>query len=79
MLPNGNGGWIPLCERDELAGDPRLTRYHELVLVGVPIFIEQSLKVDDLVRLMGFRPKTTPLHMDLYAHFGCRRYTSTCT
>ena len=79
MLPDGNGGWICLGERDNLAGDPQLTWHHELVFVGAPIFMEKPLMVDDLVRLMGCRPKTTPFHTDLYVHFGCRRYTSTHT
>ena len=79
MLPNGNGGWISVCERDKLANDPRLTRYHELVLTCAPIVFEKSLKVDNWGRLVGLRPKMAPFHLDLYVHFGCRGYTSTRT
>jgi hypothetical protein len=61
---------------DQLVGS-RLTGYRELVLVGAPIMIEQSLKVDHFAALSVLRPKemTAPC-LDLRAHVRCRRNTS---
>jgi len=69
----------PLCQIQADSWKLRLTGYRGLVRFGGLILIEKFLEVNQLASLFLLRPRSmTPLHLDLHAHLGSRRNTSTC-
>jgi len=51
-----------------------LTQYGKLVVVGAPVIVEKTIKVNDFARLSVRCPKRmTVLHSDLNADLGCWR------
>jgi hypothetical protein len=78
MLPYGNS----ICEfsisYEWTISRPRLTRYCKLVLVCVPITIEECFNIDLIASLVPLCPRVIGFsHSGVHAHLGCRRNRST--
>jgi hypothetical protein len=77
MLSNGNDIYDFSIRHDRTICGPRLTRYYKLVLVGVPIIVEERSNVDLIASLLPLCPRWIGFpHADIHAHLGCRRNKS---
>jgi hypothetical protein len=78
MLSNGNDSCEFLIRYELTLYRPRLTRYCKLVLVGVPITIEEWFNVDLIASLFPLCPRCIGFpHSGVHAYLGCRRNKST--